>query len=54
MYFNQSNQIDLTPYQQSYLSKLRKQLITLEHLGKSGSSEWWSIAESITELEQNI
>ena len=54
MYFNQSNKIDLTPSQQSYLSKLRKQLITLEHLGKSGSPEWWSIAESIDELEHNL
>ena len=46
--------VEITPSQKSYLATLKKELKNLELLGKSDSSEWWSIAESIDAIENNI
>jgi len=46
--------VEITSTQKSYLVTLNKELKNLEHLGKSNSSEWWSIAESIDAIENNL
>ena len=45
-------EINLT--QKRYLLILKKELKQLEDLGKANSNEWWSIAESISEIENNL
>ena len=45
---------EITSTQKSYLVSLNKQLKNLEHLGKANSNEWWSIAESIDAIENNL
>ncbi len=45
---------EITSTQKSYLVSLKKELKNLEILGKSNSTEWWSIAESIDAIENNI
>lgn len=45
---------EITSTQKSYLVSLNKQLKNLEHLGKSNSTEWWSISESIDAIENNL
>ena len=54
MYYSDSIKENLTERQKCYLTELRKQLNNLELLGKSGSREWWEIAESIDEIENNL
>ena len=44
----------LTEYQKAYLAELRQGLSNLDSLGKSGTAEWWSIAESIDSIENNL
>ena len=46
--------VEITSSQKSYLATLNKELKNLEHLGKSNSIEWWSIAESIDAIENNL
>jgi len=38
----------------SYLTYLKKELKNLEIQGKSNSAEWWSVAESIDAIENNL
>ncbi len=45
---------EITPTQKSYLVSLKKELKNLEILGKSNSTEWWSIVESIDAVENNF
>ncbi len=45
---------EITSTQKSYLVTLKKELKNLELLGKSNSTEWWSIAESIDAIENNL
>lgn len=44
----------ITSTQKSYLLSLKKELKNLEILGKSNSTEWWSIVESIDGIENNF
>jgi len=46
--------LHLSDYQKQRLAQLRKQLSTLEQLGKGNSSQAWDIAESIADLEQDL
>jgi hypothetical protein len=45
---------EITSTQKTYLVSLKKELKNLEHLGKANSNEWWSIAESIDAIENNL
>lgn len=45
---------EITSTQKSYLVSLKKELKNLEILGKSNSTEWWSITESIDAIENNL
>jgi hypothetical protein len=46
--------VEIKPTQKSYLVSLKKELRNLEILGKSNSTEWWSIVESIDAVENNF
>ena len=54
MYYSDSIKENLTEGDKRYLAELRKELKNLELLGKSNSREWWSIVESIGEIENNL
>jgi len=45
---------EINSTQKKYLLILKKELKQLEDLGKANSNEWWSIAESIGEIENNL
>lgn len=44
----------LNKSQKRYLVRLKQQLCNLERTGNSNTPEWWSIAESIDALENNL
>lgn len=46
--------LEITSTQKSYLVSLKKELKNLEILGKTNSTEWWSIVESIDGVENNF
>lgn len=46
--------VNLNRTQASYLIALKQELKNLEQLGKGNSNKWWSIAESIDAIEQNL
>lgn len=46
--------LHLSDYDKLRIAQLRKQLATLEQLGKGNSKEAWDIAESIADVEQDL
>lgn len=54
MYYSDSNKVELGNTKKQYLAELYIELNNLELMGKSNSREWWIVAESIGEIENNL